>query len=286
MSVNQNRGTQDYSIYDTMETDELKEILRLDAEAPDGSESDIDLILYIMEVLAKRRNNNGEIGKTAHEAYEIFKQYYLPEVADAQSDDEVQEEPKVTPMRWLRGLTAAAAVLAFVFIGSLTANAFGFDILGTVAKWAQETFHFETQNQADIDEANPDRALEYESLQDALYKIEKISNLVPTWIPEGYSLFEIQIDEMPGRKTYIGTYKKGEQSIKVFVQPYLNFSPEQLERSDGLVETYQSDDITYYIFSNYNQTRAVWCNGPYECYISGELTTEELKSMIDSIMKG
>lgn len=44
----------DYSKYDKMSTESLEELLRLDAELPDGEGSDIDEILYISEVIAKR----------------------------------------------------------------------------------------------------------------------------------------------------------------------------------------------------------------------------------------
>ena len=68
MSENQNRRVGNLSKYDAMTTEELEEILRLDAEAPQEQESDIEMILYIMEVLAKRKRNNGHTGKTAQEA--------------------------------------------------------------------------------------------------------------------------------------------------------------------------------------------------------------------------
>ena len=64
MSENQNRN--DYSQYDSMTTEELEEILRLDAEAPQGQAADGELIFYVMEVLAKREkeNSTGKKGRT------------------------------------------------------------------------------------------------------------------------------------------------------------------------------------------------------------------------------
>ena len=59
MSENRNRGIRDFSNYDSMETEELEEILRSDADAPESKESDTELLLYIMEVLAKRRKRSG-----------------------------------------------------------------------------------------------------------------------------------------------------------------------------------------------------------------------------------
>lgn len=87
MSENRNR---DYSKYDDMTTEELEEILRLDASAPDGEDSDTELLLYVMEVLANRRKNMNITGKTALEAWESFQQNYL----DEECSEDVQEPKK------------------------------------------------------------------------------------------------------------------------------------------------------------------------------------------------
>lgn len=85
---------------------------------------------------------------------------------------------------------------------------------------------------------------------------------------------------------FVAFYQCKDSKIKIQVKLYLDSDPQQIEQSDSLVETYESGGITYYIFSDYNQLRAVWIRENYECYISGELTTEEIKEMIDSIEKG
>ena len=55
MSENLNRSHPDFSKYDPMSIGELEEILRADALGPERDDSDVDEILYIMEVLAKKR---------------------------------------------------------------------------------------------------------------------------------------------------------------------------------------------------------------------------------------
>ena len=69
----------DFSRYEAMTTEELEEILRLDAEAPEGAGSDTELILYILEVLASRKNAKNITGNTAQAAWESFQQNYMPE---------------------------------------------------------------------------------------------------------------------------------------------------------------------------------------------------------------
>ena len=73
MSENQNRG---FSKYNTMSTEELEEILRLDAASAE-EDSDTELLLHIMGVLADRKT--GITGKTAQESWESFQENYLDE---------------------------------------------------------------------------------------------------------------------------------------------------------------------------------------------------------------
>ena len=56
--------------------------------------------------------------------------------------------------------------------------------------------------------------------------------------------------------------------------------------STDFAEIYSHENIDYYIFSNLDQNRVAWMTASYECYISGELSIEDIKLMIDSIEKG
>lgn len=281
MSEKQNRGIGDLSKYDTMTTEELEEILRLDVQAPEEQESDTETILYIMEVLTDRKRNNSHTGKTALEAYESFKQNYMPE--DNNNETIRRESVKVRSgfPRWLRSLTAAAAVVAILILGSITARAFGFNIWETVVKWTQETFHF-----GEWGDSNADSDLHFTSLQEALEEGNTASWLVPTWIPEGFVMVDVTVEQTPLQKKYVAKYTYGEQVLRITVQDYLDKIPVYVEQSEGLTEEYEVAGVTYYIFANNKQVRATWLNGSYECDISGDVTIEELKKMIDSIQKG
>lgn len=281
MSDKQNRGIGDLSKYDAMTTEELEEILRLDAQAPEEQESDTETILYIMEVLTERKRNNSHTGKTALEAYESFKQNYMPE-------NNNNETPCIEPVkvrsafpRWLRSLTAAAAVVAILVLGSITAKAFGFSIWEAVVKWTQETFHFGEWGDSDSDSNLP-----YSSLEEALEKSKITTSLAPCWFPSGYELADIRVEQTPLRKTYLAKYKNGKQDLTITLHDHLEEIPVYVEQSEGLVEEYEVSGITYYLFSNYDNVKAVWIVDSYECYISGNVTIEELKMMIDSIEKG
>ena len=279
MSDNQSRGTRDFTKYDSMETEALEEILRLDAEAPEGQESDMEEILYIMEVLAERKKII--TGNTTLESWNSFQQDYLCNGVSPAKKTEKPARP------WLRRMIAAAAVIAILITIPLTAKAFSWDSLwNTFAKWAKETFSFVTVDQPEATEPNPDNINNYQSLQEALTATDKDPNIIPTQIPNGYEINDVKVTETPLQRIYMAKYHSGENQFKITVRSYINTDPEKIEIGPDLLEVYEASGIEYYIFDNHEQLRAVWIKDSYECFISGELTVAEIKMMIDSIGKG
>ena len=278
MSEKEYCGIQDFSKYDEMTTEELQEILRLDAENTEGQDTDVETLLYITGVLAERRKKNGQTGNTAQEAYEIFKQHYMPEIDNKDSFPAKKSNPKTIRPRWMRGLVAAAAALAIVISCSVTANAFGIDMWKAVVQWTQDTFNF--GNSA------PDSKLPYMSLQEALEKGNTPTWLAPTRIPDGFEMSEITAELTPLKKEYRAIYTNGDEKLRITIQDYWDKAPVYVEQNDGLVEEYEVAGITYYLFSDNDIVKAVWTTGTYECNIMGKVTIQDLKMMIDSIEKG
>lgn len=285
MSENQNRGIRDFSKYDTMSTEELEEILRLDSEAPMEQESDTELLLYIMGVLASRPTQN-TAGKTAFESWKAFQQNYLSEDEEIEQLSAEDRKPRKIH-RWSKWLTAAAAMLVLVVGFSVTVGAMGWDAMwSAVATWANDTFSFTSIQQPDNPGPSPNDTQEYSSLQEALKFTGQDYDFVPTWIPDGYQLEEVVVAQNPIQSIYAAQYIKEKQFLKISVRNYHTSDPEKIEINDSLLECYKRHDVEYYILANNAQLRAVWLNGSYECYISGDLTIEEMKTMIDSIGKG
>lgn len=282
MSENLNRSTPDFSKYDSMSIGELEEILRADAMGPERADSDVDEILYVMEVLAKKRRQNGIAGKTALEAYQEFQQHYLPMVEE---EEDVESVPKrkatVIPFR---RIAAVAASLVLVFTLATSANAFSFkDIWNAVVTWAQETFCFSTG--VDINIPNQIDT-EYTSLQDALDKGGIDSTIIPVYIPSDFELENIIIDRNPKQESYTAIYSNGDSMLKINVQSFLERYPEHSESSNEIADIYTAGGIDFYIFSNYDNQRIIWIIDTYECSISGKLSQDEIAKMLDSINKG
>lgn len=274
MSENQNR---DFAKYDAMATEELEEILRSDSQSPEGQESDGELLLYVMGVLAHRKRNSENPGKTAQEAWESFEKHYLPK------EEDTAKSNRKGLCRWVAAAAAAAVLVAI----PLTASALSWDeIWNAVATWAKETFSFVSWGQSAPTEPSTKDARPYISLQELLAETNSDTSIVPTWIPDGYALQDVRMDETPMQRNYLALYADGEHRLKIVVKSYIAADPEKIEINEELLEVYTVNDTDFYILSNLERLRAVWLDGSYECSITGDVTMEEIKLMIDSIVKG
>ena len=288
MSGNFDRRTRNFSKYDSMSTERLQEILRLDAHRTDGVEMDTDELFYIMEVLAdRRRNDSSYTGKTIQQAFEDFQKYYMPEETDNDAADAAPAKQNKLSVLWIRRIASIAAALAIVFLTTITANAFGFDLFGKVAKWSEEFFHFE---ESPMDTINPVTTpnLKYNSLQHALEDYDITKNLVPTWLPNGYVFYELSIAETPREKTFYSRYTNNDNGdeLSITIRQLLSGPPLNIEKNDNLVEIHPNDGIAYYIFSNQSVIHVGWVVDNFECLIVCSLPIDVVREIIDSIYLG
>lgn len=276
MSENLNR---DFSAYEAMTTEELEEILRLDAEAPEGAQSDTEFILFILEVLASRKNTENITGNKAQKAWESFQENYMPEESEKPA-----EQKKCA--QWVRGLIAAAAVVALLIFIPVSGNAFSLEeVWNVVARWAKETFSF-VSGDAQLTEPSPDDEKEYSSLQEMLEEHKRNASIVPARIPDGFTLEEIDKDITPTQEVYTAYYTDGNKELGFQIRTHLSSDSHTSEIENDPIEIYPHEGIDYYIFNNVDQLLVMWVVEPYECLFSGDVTIDEAKIMIDSIRKG
>lgn len=277
MSENLNR---DFSKYEAMETKELEEILRLDAEAPEGAQTDTELLLHILEVLASRNNTESITENKAQKAWESFERNYMPE----ECQNPVARKKRVP---WLRRLAATAAAVALLIVIPFSTKALTLEeIMEIFGRWAKETFSFVSSENTEVSEPVSDDGRNFSSLQEMLREDNRDASIIPTWIPSGFSLEKVEKDVTPIQETYSARYVKGDLFFRIRVQNYLDDDFQKIETSQEYSEIYSVGNQDYYIFHNNKQNQAVWVRGTYECIISGNLSIDEMKLMIDSIEKG
>ncbi len=301
MPESNGNNQRDYSKFDNMSTEMLEDILRADSQLPDGENSDMDAILYIMEVIAKREKEH-PTGKftDVYAAWASFGENYMPYTEDDKSlyNYEDMEETGIRhtrsqypshPLkkrRLMRVACIAAAVTVLLLAGTVTASALGFDLWGAVAKWTNDTFGFKSTTsdfQESLNSHDSNGEGKYSSLQEALDNYDITAKLAPTWFPGKYLLKDIEINQTPTQTTFYSNFVLDNNEIVVLVTALNEPSTRTYEKDDGNVTVYSSNGAMYYVMSNLGQTRIVWNTGNYECSIMGNFTLDEAKKMIDSI---
>lgn len=275
MPENRDRGSENLS---QMSTEELEQILRQDTDTPGEQETDTDFLLEVMEVLAERKRENGKSEKTAEEAWKSFQEYYAPKPGPSRSARPAHP--------WIRRLIAAATALVLILCIPVTARAFGWDELwDVVARWAKETFSFVGGDAEQVSEPEVEDGIGYTSMQDFLERNKIDCGMIPTWIPDGFVLKKVEKDITPGSEVYQAFYQNEYREVRINVKTFSSMDSWSIEIEDA-IEICEVNGVRYYFFSNLNQLQVVWMYESYECMISGDLSLEEAKRMIDSIERG
>lgn len=272
-----------YPRYDDMTTDQLREILRKHAHGELEKEPDTEELFYIMEVLADRESTNPEKQiKSTEEAYATFVKHYAPEMAEEKPIPFSKRGTVAT--RWAKRVAVVAIVFVALMTAAVSAKAFAPDFWEKIAIWTREFFRFEDiADGTEGKEPEMEYNHELKSLQDIWeqHRIEEV--LVPKWIPEGYTCIDVSVMKSPKSLSISAVYDKAGEQLIIKIRQVVGTKPQQIEKSDELIEIYTADGVDYYIFSNYEMLQTAWVAGEFECIISGKITLEEMKRIIDSI---
>lgn len=284
----QNENRSDYSKFDFMTNEELEEILRMDAMKSDDEDSDIDMLMYVMGVLAERRRNSANPGKTPEEAYQSFVDNYYTDDTEVTEEDIhniILAKPKRSRTGWRRFVTAAAACFAILLFGVVTTAALGGESLNAFFDWTKEIFSLSSGGQNNETGPSPEYVVD-DTWENVLRKKNIPENLIPVQVLDGYEQVELHIYETPQIRSITGWFASDDKMIRMQVTIFLTENPLSIEKTDDLLEIYETNDVLYYIFLNKNQIQAVWQDGCYECAIIGNLSVDEIKTLIDSIQEG
>lgn len=299
----------DFSVFERMSTKKLKEILRQDSHVLD---SDSDAVLYILEVLERREKDKSEIECEAGAALESFRENYLPFADDPEplygdedydsADNEAVEAipfkeeadiyPKVKrhPSRAAR-IVSIAAVVALI-VGSISAQALGFDVFTRVAEWTRETFGFVSQTEqrpeVSLKRTIPPQLQEMaDSMADHGINAEE---LLPSYIPEECSPKRFVCSEGSATTVFVQTLTINEsEEIQIIYTLYnddsgnLNFGKSEFQKADGFLEMIEISGDEYYVIVNDEKYGCAWYRDNYQGYICGLDSEDDLLNIVYSI---
>lgn len=292
MSDFNNNDYRDFSVFDNMSAEELERILQSDSYMLDINNSDEEIILYIMEVIAKREKENPNEELTdVNTAWTSFCENYLPYLNDDISLYDYANNGFQTPAkrnitmqirtRFMRVACVIGIITAIFFAGTATAKAFGYNIWSAIAHWTDDTFFFVTPKNTD-----PQQGTITEGDNDLVNVLREYGinyELVPSWLPGDYVLKDLKIKESPKGNTFVAVYDDESHVILVSISYLSKPTGRIYEKDDKDVVIYKVNDIDHYIISNLDKADIIWRRENLECFITGEYSLDDAKKMINSI---
>ena len=179
-----------------------------------------------------------------------------------------------------------AAVLVLLF-GSMTAQAFGLDIFGAIARWTSEIFQLSDSSTpyATIG-ANPLAEGEeayYDSLEAAMQDFNIAAPIIPNWIPERFKLVNVLATNQSSGILICADYASSDGFLQIRYAEVGKSDFSSLEQEDTDVDTHFQKGIRHFLLSDMDRQKAFWRNGEFECRISGNVSKKEMKDIVDSI---
>lgn len=279
-----------YPVLEELSTEKLNELLQQDFAASEETGPDVEFITAIMEVIAQRN----ALEATDEEAEASLRQFHAQAMPqETPSTEEPKPEapsrepnvisfpsPRKAVKRPRRGLAVAAVVCVLVCLLVVPAQA---GLLENLVRWNSETFSFFSDSSREADKLLSDAM--YLQIEEAVAQITD-QPVLPTWYPEGSSI--IRVEENPAEDSNnitVDFFLEGKEFL-LSITAYdteENMGNRKYQKNDGPPEEYYVNGIPHYIMGNMDRNVAVWRNGTTECEISGFLSVDEIKQMIDSI---
>lgn len=292
-----------YSYLVQLSTQELEDLLQKDMEAADGG--DLDMVMYIMEVIEKREGGVSETDKkAAAQALEAFFNNYATPEGDglqlypcdtpgctALNSDPIDFTHKTRHSRFSlrKALLLAAALICLSSL--IVCTALGFErVFQMVGKWTSEVFTFENQYTGDMPEENnnpenlPSEDAQYATIEEALDAYGITKKIVPVF-PEGYEIVAVNVSspEYSDHINFSTLYQGNDKYIVFQVVYFTQAHAFDFEKDDTVVTEYQQGGLTYYFYQNNASNCVTWFNNNLECLIATDASNDILLSMITSL---
>lgn len=190
-----------------------------------------------------------------------------------------------------------AATFIFVFTVSFSiANAFRYNIIQMLVHWGGETFNLSISSQPKYQDDNESKTEiinnneVFESPEEAIKGIHPVP-MLPVWVPEGFTFKYAEKVVRASNTIIILYYTDSENGTVIFDMTVYNAnnqvnSNSSFEKDESELQIYEKNDIKHYIFQNINQIQAVWSNSNIVYNISGDVSVEEMKKIINSMYGG
>ena len=278
-----------YRELELLDTETLKELIRTDCYTEDLDE---ECILYALRIISSREHPQPDRAQEVDRAWRRFQETYCTPEGEGQSLYDItprleqHEEESPRKRRSLRRLprrvAVVAAVLCALFATMLVAQAAGLDLWGVFVQWSEETFRFTYQGDGPSSSWMKGRE-ELEGME--------FNDYLPTWIPEGYTVEEIQPYEYHEWSNAVITFSGEDMpTFYLCLDVYDNLEQMQyttFEKDNASVQERRlSNGGTVYFYTNAGDEQSAFQYQNVVYSISGDIPEESAIKIYESIEGG
>lgn len=283
-----------YEYLEQLPIEKLEELLNMSVNLSSDEEDEEYVDAIIQTIIRKEKEHPTDQLIDVDASWEEFQERFNTPEGEGLSlypDEEnkippakEQKRPRARRLNW-RGLSVAAIILLLSLV--IVPPAMGYaNIFDMVGRWSDEVFRFAPEgvaSQPPEDEKLGERG--YLSLQEALDDYGITEALAPTWVPEGFELYEAEAIPFPdiGKTEFHELYQDGDKTISTYIVQRNVPTTRDYEKDIDAVKIYVAGDVEHYIFDNNGRIAVTWYVGDFECAIQADVSVEEVERMIDSI---
>lgn len=241
-----------------MSIDQLKDTMEQELQKPAPDRS------TIMECLQelKRREPEGTHDKVL-EAWEASQ----------------QPKARLTAKGWRR-IIAAAAIVVVVLLATIPNVCGEENVIQLIGRWTDNIFSFGEIHEHEFVYQTDHPGLQ--ELYDTVTALGAERNVVPTWLPNGYKLEQLETQKQPECITVFAIFVDAEHQILINVMAFTSTPNTEYQKGSETVELFEQNGIKHYIVKNDETWTAAWVVENMECSMSAH-DKETLCKMISSI---
>lgn len=287
----------DYKFLEYMSTEKLKSIILADFMSGDtNDETNDELITHALEVISKRFENDPAVPNFDVESGWKKFQSQLNNNEKIVAAEEIKhfEEPKsyvVKPPKSKKigyrigRIALISAIVACTCV--IVASALEINLFKMIAEWTQDIFQFQSVESSRYGiESIPETQLkEDQTLNEELAGRGYSAEVTPQWFPEGFYFSGLKVYDDLAEPMLTELYENNSNNDVIIITVNIHQEPKASihEKDTTNVEVFEVNGIDHYIMKNNDQITAVWFVGELECSITGEVSQDDLKTMIKSI---
>lgn len=236
-----------------------------------------DLVLMALDILENREKENSvELGLKGMVAWKKYQA-------------KVCSRNRKTVLIWKPLMQVASVLLVITLLFALLPTQANAETWWErLARWTDEFFSFFSPN--NVEETQDEYSFEtnnegLQQIYNTVFEMGVTEPVIPMWLPDGYEMVDIIIDEMPEQRFVISNFKDGNKQIVFHIRLFFEEHTYQYCKDTERVTTYEKYGTIYYIVHNNERRTVTWTLDNIECALSIDCQEDILYEIIDSIYR-